>query len=67
MALPVHHVVVLEKVLADLKVLRFNLALRARDRGSHALVLDGHVVGHLERLQHPVHDVGFEQPHQVIT
>src|SRR5829696_7877515 len=67
MPLPVHHVVVLEEVLADFEVLSLDLALRAGDRGCHALVLDGHVVRHLECLQNPVHDVGLEQPHQVIT
>ncbi len=33
----------------------------------HPLVLDRHVVGHLEGLQHPVDDVGLEQPHQVVA
>jgi hypothetical protein len=67
MTLAIHYVVVLEQILADLEVLRLNLALRAGDGGCHALVFDGHVVRHLEGLQHPVDDVGLEQPHQVVA
>ena len=41
--------------------------LGAGDGRRHPLVLDRHVVGHLERLQHPLDDVGLEQPHQVVA
>ena len=65
-ALAVHHVVVLEDVLAGLEVLRLDLALRVGDRAGDALVLDRHVVGDLQHLEHPVDPVGLEQPHQLV-
>ena len=49
LALAVHHVVVLEDVLAGLEVLRLDLALRGGDRAGDPLVLDRHVVGDLQR------------------
>ena len=64
--LAVHHVVVLEDVLAGLEVLRLDLALGVGDRAGDALVLDRHVVGDLEHLEHPVDPVGLEQPHQLV-
>ena len=30
-------------------------------------MLDGHIVWHLEGLQHPVNDVGFEEAHEIVT
>ncbi len=44
-ALTVHHLVVLEDVLADLEVLLLDLGLCAPDRAGHHLRLDGHVLG----------------------
>ena len=66
LALAVHHVVVLQDVLAGLEVLRLDLALGGGDRAGDPLVLDRHVVGDLERGQHPVDPVGLEQPHQLV-
>ena len=50
LALAVHHVVVLEDVLAGLEVLRLDLALRVGDRAGDPLVLDRDVVGDLQDL-----------------
>ena len=66
LALPAHHVVVLEDVLAGLEVLRLDLALGVGDRAGDALVLDRHVVGDPHDLQDPVDPVGLEQPHQLV-
>ena len=53
LALLVHHVVVLEQVLAHREVLRFDLLLRALDRLGHHPVLDRHAVFHAEALHQP--------------
>ncbi len=66
LALPAHHVVVLEDVLAGLEVLRLDLRLRGGDRVRDPLVLDRDVVGDLERGEHPVDPVGLEQPHELV-
>ena len=52
LALVVRDVVVLEQLLADIEVMRFNLALRALDRARHQRVLDRLTLGHLQ----PFHD-----------
>ena len=65
-ALLVHHVVVLEQVLADGEVLRLHLPLRALDRLRDHAVLDGHALFHAE-LQHEAADaVGAEDAHEVV-
>ena len=45
-ALLVHHVVVLEEVLADGEVLRLDLLLRPLDGAGHHAVLDGDALLH---------------------
>ena len=65
-ALAVHHVVVLEDVLAGVEVLGLDLALGVGDRAGDPLVLDRDVVGDLEDLEDPVDPVGLEQPHQLV-
>ncbi len=66
LALLVHHLVVLEDVLADLRVLRLDGGLRPFDRLGDHLRLDRLVVG-----QRPAHHVaqrtGGEQAHQVVV
>ena len=65
-ALLVHHVVVLEQVLADGEVLRLHLLLRALDRLGDHPVLDGDALLHAQ-LQHQAADaVGAEDAHEVV-
>ena len=66
LALLVHHVVVLEQVLADREVLRLDLLLRALDRARHHLVLDRDALLHPEPLHEARDAVGAEDPHQVV-
>ena len=66
LALLVHHVVVLEQVLADVEVLRLDLLLRALDRVGDHLVLDRHAFFHPEALHQPGDAVGAEDAHQVV-
>ena len=66
LTLTVHDFVVLENVLADLEVLRLDLALGALDRLVDHLVLDRHIVGDLQTLHHRCHTVAGESPHQVV-
>src|SRR6266536_3619111 len=65
-ALAVHHVVVLEQVLADLEVLLLDLGLRGPDRAADRLRLDRHFRRRLQPF-HEVRDlVRVEHPHQVV-
>src|SRR5437867_3538699 len=62
----VHHVVVLEQVLADREVLRLHLLLRPLDRLRDHAVLDRHALLHAQ-LQHQAADaVGAEDAHEVV-
>jgi len=61
----VHHVVVLEQVLADGEVLRFDLALGALDRPGDHLVLDGHALFHAQPLHQSRDAIRAEDAHQV--
>ena len=66
LTLLVHHVVVLQHVLADLEVAAFQLFLGAFQRvGDHA-VLDGRVLVDLEGIHQAGDAVAAEQAHQVI-
>ena len=65
LALLVHHLVVLEDVLADLEVAVLHRALRALDGLRDHLRLERQVVR--ERLaHHPVHRAGREEPHELV-
>ena len=65
LALLVHHLVVLEDVLADLGVAGLDGVLRPLDGLGDHLRLDRHVVG--KRLaHHPVHGAGGEQAHELV-
>ena len=66
LALLVHHVVVLEQVLADGEVLRFDLLLRPGDGVGHHLVLDRHAFFHAETLHQAGDAVGAEDAHQIV-
>ncbi len=65
LALLVHHLVVFQDVLADLRVAPLDGVLRPLDRLGHHLRLDGHVfwkgLGH-----HPAHGPGGEETHEVV-
>src|SRR5688572_14222502 len=67
-ALPllVHHVVVFEQVLADGKVLRFDLLLGALDGARHHAVLDRHPFFHAETLHQAGDAIRPEDAHQVV-
>ena len=65
-ALAVHHVVVLEHVLAHLEVLRFNLLLGVLDGVRNPLMFDGLVLGDLEGHHGPFDHLGLEQPQQLV-
>ena len=66
LALAVQHVVVLQDVLADLEVLRLDLALRRLDRAGDDLGLERHVVADAGGRHEAVDHAGVEQPHQVV-
>ena len=66
LALIVHHVVVLEDVLADVEVARLDLLLRHLERLVHPRMGDGLAFLQAELLQHAVHAVGAEDAHQVV-
>src|SRR5204863_8671707 len=66
LALLVHHVVVLEQVLADLEVVRLDALLRGGDRPRHQLVLDRLALLHAESLHDPLDALRAEDPEQVV-
>ena len=66
LALLVHHVVVLEQVLANVEVARFDLLLRVLDRSRDPRMLDRHVFFHAERVHDALHAFAREDPHQVV-
>ena len=65
LALLVHHLVVLESVLADFGVAGLYRVLRPLDRLGHGLGLDRHVFGQ-GATHHPVHGAGGEEPQQLV-
>ena len=67
LALAVHHLVVLEDVLAQLVVLALHLALRPLDGLRDHLRLDGHVLGQVEALHHRRDHPGGEETHEVVV
>ena len=66
LALVVHHVVVLQQVLADVEVARLDLALRLLQRLVDPGVDDRLALLHPEPAEHRVEPVGAEDPHQVV-
>ena len=66
LALLVHHVVVLEQVLADLEVVRLDLLLRALDRARDHARLDRLAFLHAQPLHQALDAVGAEDAHQVV-
>ena len=66
-ALLVHHLVVLEHVLADLEVLLLDLGLRALDRLGDEAVLDRHVVGHPQPGHQHLDGAAADPAHQVVA
>src|SRR5262245_16521203 len=65
-AVPVHHVVVLEDVLAHDEVLLLDLLLRALDLPAEDLRLHRLVLRDLEALHDPLDPVAGEQAHEVV-
>ena len=65
LALLVHHVVVLEQVLADLEVASFDLGLGPFDGLGNHLVFDRLAVDHPTSDEAP-HSLRAEDPHQVV-
>ena len=65
-ALTVHHLVVLEDVLANLRVERFHLGLGAGNGPRDHLRLDRHIVGHVEPREKCVHHAAVEPQHQLV-
>ena len=66
LALLVHHIVILEQVLADGEVLRFDLLLRALDGAADHAMFNRHAFFHAEALHQTRDAVGAEDPHQVV-
>src|SRR3954467_9498124 len=66
LALLVHHVVVLEEVLADVEVLSLDPLLRALDGLRQPGMLDGLVLLDAERLHQLGNPIRGEDPHQVV-
>ncbi len=67
LALLVHHLVVLEDVLSDLEVLLLDLGLGALDGAGHHLVLDRHVVGQVQPVEHRLQCRAVEAAHQLVA
>ncbi len=67
LALLVHHLVVLEDVLADLEVLLLDLGLRTLDGAGHHLGFDRHIIGDVHARQNRFQRSAIEAPHQFIT
>ena len=65
--LPVHHLVVLEDVLADLEVLLLHLGLRALDGAGDHLGLDRHILGQVQPGQQGLQRRAVEAPHQLVA
>ena len=66
LALVVGDVVVLQKLLADVEVVRLHLALGVLDRLRHPAVLDGLAVFHAELLHDAADAVRREPPHEIV-
>ena len=66
LALLVHHVVVLEDVLALIEVAAFDLLLRVLDRARHHRRLDRHVLLETEALHEAGHAIEAEDAEQVV-
>ena len=66
LTLLVHHVVVLEQVLADREVLAFHLPLRPLDGPRHHAMLDGDALFHAQPLHQAGDAVRAEDAHQVV-
>ena len=66
LALVVHHIVEFENVLAHVEVARFDLLLRLLERLVDPGMDDRLVLLEAEALQHRVHPLGAENPHQIV-
>ena len=66
LALLIHHVVVLEQMLADVEVVAFDLALRVGDGARDQAVLDGHAFLHAEAGHQPLDALGAEDAQQIV-
>ncbi|MPM90098.1 hypothetical protein SDC9_137215 [bioreactor metagenome] len=66
MALTVHHIVVLQDVLAHLEVLRLDLLLCTLDGPGDHLHVDGLIIGNVKRDHGALNDLTFEQPQQIV-
>ena len=66
LALVVHHIVILQQLLADVEVAAFNLGLRLFQRLVHPGVDDRLTFLHPQRRQHLVQPFRPEDPHQIV-
>src|SRR5260370_18620204 len=66
LALLVHHVVVLEQMLADIEVVRFDLLLGILDRPRNPPMLDRNAVLHADSVHQALETVGAEDSEQVV-
>src|SRR5262249_3720220 len=66
LALLVHHVVILEQVLADLEVPRLHALLGGADGARHQLVLDGLALLHAEAIHDALDALGAEDAQEVV-
>ena len=66
LALLIHHLVVLERVLAHFGVAGLDRVLRPLNRLGHRLRLDRHVIGQCP-AHHPAHGAGGEQTQQLVV
>ena len=66
LALAVQHIVVLQHVLADLRVARLDLALRAADGAAHDFRFDREVIRNVSTPHEGFGSSGVEQAHEVV-
>src|SRR5713226_994929 len=66
LALLVHHVVVLEQMLADIEVVRFDLLLGILDRSRNPPMLDRNAVLHADAVHQALETVSAEDSEQVV-
>src|SRR5216683_1343620 len=66
LALLVHHVVVLEQMLADIEVVRFDLLLGILDRPRNPSMLDRNAVLHADTVHQALETVSAEDSEQIV-
>ena len=65
-ALFVHHIIIFQNIFANVEIARLNLLLRAFQCFVDPWMHNGFAVFEAQPLQHAIHTVGAENPHQIV-